>query len=341
MFDVAVEKKLTKSWEVDIPIENENWSIGMIVGPSGSGKTTIGKRAFPDAKLFDGSKHEGWGSPCFLDDFDKSLSVKDITGAISQVGFSSPPSWLLPFSCLSNGQKFRAEIARLILETQSDEIAMIDEFTSVIDRKVAKVCSAAVQKMIRRAGKKLIAISCHYDIIEWLEPDWVYFVDTGEFRLTRGLVRRPSIQLVIQRVHHSAWRLFQGHHYLDASVNKSAHCFVASIDDEPVAFAAAMPFPHPKTKNLWRGHRTVVLPDYQGIGIGNVLSEFVAQHFIDQGKRYTSTTSHPAMVAHRVRSPKWVLMRAPGRVPASGKNGHLKSSTNRLTASFEYIGGPK
>lgn len=338
MFDVPVQKKLSKTWDVDIPIEDEEWSIGVIVGPSGSGKSTIAKKAFPDAKFFDGSRHERWESSCLLDDFDKSLSTKDITGALSQVGFSSPPSWLLSFNCLSNGQKFRAEIARLIVEQKDDEIATIDEFTSVVDREVAKICSAAVQKMVRRSGKKMIAVSCHYDIIEWLEPDWVYYVDTGEFRLTRGLLRRPEIKLTIQRVHYSAWRLFSGHHYLDAACNKAAHCFVASIGDVPVGFAAALPFPHPVVKNMWRGHRTVVLPDYQGIGIGNAISETVAQHFLDMGKRYTSLTSHPAMVAHRARSPKWIMTRAPGRVPVVGKKGQLKTSAGRMTASFEFIG---
>ncbi|MGZ8172597.1 MAG: GNAT family N-acetyltransferase [Methylobacter sp.] len=338
MFDVPVAAKLSKSWQVDMPIEDLDWSVGMIVGPSGSGKTTIGKVAFPHAKLFDGSRHDNWGSPGFLDDFAAHLNIKDITSAIMQVGFSSPPCWMLPFSALSNGQKFRTEMARLILEAQPGETLMVDEFTSVVDREVAKVCSSAVQKMIRRSDKKLVAISCHYDIAEWLEPDWIYYVDTGEFKLTRGLLRRPEIQLVIQKVHYSAWELFKGHHYLDAKVSKSAHCFVATIDDKPVAFAAALPFPHPTVKNMWRGHRTVVLPDYQGIGIGNTLSEFLGDYYLAQGKRYTSATSHPAMVAHRVKSPKWIMTRKPGRVPVNGKSGQLTSSANRITASFEYIG---
>lgn len=339
MFDVPIEAKLSKSWDIDIPIEAMgDWSIGMIVGPSGSGKTTIGKRAFPDAKLFDGSKHEGWDSNCLLDDFPSELTVSEITAALSQVGFSSPPSWLLPFHCLSNGQKFRTEIARLVVGSKSDEVIMIDEFTSVVDRGVAKICSAAIQKMIRRSKKQMIAISCHYDIAEWLEPDWIYHVDTGEFKITRGLLRRPPIELTIRRVHHSAWRIFKDHHYLDASVNKSAHCFVAFIGDEPVAFGGAIPFPHPTAKNIWRAHRTVCLPDYQGVGIGSALNDAIAQHFLDMGKRYTGTASHPAMIAHRVKSKKWIMTRKPGRVPVNGKSGIFKSSAGRVTASFEYIG---
>ena len=103
------------------------------------------------------------------------MSAKQITEALSSVGFSSPPDWLKPFKVLSNGQKMRAELARLIAE--SNEPVIYDEFTSVVDRQVAQIGSAAIQKFIRRNNKQFIAVSCHYDIEQWLEPDWVYDVN--------------------------------------------------------------------------------------------------------------------------------------------------------------------
>jgi hypothetical protein len=45
-------------WHVDIPIEDTDWQIGLIVGPSGSGKTTIGRRLFLDASF-----HNGYACP--------------------------------------------------------------------------------------------------------------------------------------------------------------------------------------------------------------------------------------------------------------------------------------
>jgi ABC-type polar amino acid transport system ATPase subunit len=339
MFNVPVEKKLCREWEVDLPIEDVDWTIGMIVGPSGSGKTTIAREAFKDARFFDGLTHDNWdNTKSLLESFSEEISTKEVVGALSQVGFSSPPNWLLPFDKLSNGQKFRAEMARLVLETSENQTLVVDEFTSVVDRGVAKICAASIQKMIRKKNRKMIAVSCHIDIAEWLEPDWIYFADTGKFQ--RGGLRRPPIQLTLQRIYYSTplWSIFKGHHYLDGNVNHCSRSFVATLDGVPVAYVAAIPFPHPHISNMWRGHRTVVLPDYQGIGIGNRLSDEMGQYFIDQGKRYTSVTSHPAMIHHRMNSDLWIMTRKPGRVPANGKSGSMATAASRVTASFEYIG---
>ena len=145
MFDVPPSKKLRKEWNVEIPIEEKEWQIGLIIGASGSGKTTIAKRLFNEEAYHNGYK---WKSPSLLDDFDKDLSANDITNSLSHVGFSSPPSWLLPYSALSNGQKFRCELARCL--TEKKDLIVFDEFTSVVDRNVAKIGSHAVQKAIKK-----------------------------------------------------------------------------------------------------------------------------------------------------------------------------------------------
>lgn len=334
MFDIPPTEMLSKEWDVDLPIEDKEWEIGLIVGPSGAGKTTLAKRIFGDDKY-----HEGftWGRTSIVDDFPEDCSVSEITSALSHVGFGSPPEWQKPYGVLSNGQKFRAEMARVILEAQ--DLLVVDEFTSVVDRQVAKAVSSAVQKYVRRTGKQFVAVSCHYDIIEWLQPDWVYYVDTNTFKYTRGSLRRPEIKIRLQRVHHTAWGLFKGHHYLSSDLNKSAHCYVGSIDEDPVVFIAALKFPHPHALDIWKAHRTVVLPDYQGLGIGNAVSKALAKYYYEMGYRFTSVTSHPGFTAARVKSPDWVMTRAPGQVPAAGKNSKVTGqSVGRMTAAFEYVG---
>lgn len=114
-----------------------------------------------------------------MDDFPENLSVSEITTALCSVGFASPPDWLKSYSCLSQGEKMRVDIARTLLSEK--QLAVFDEFTSVVDREVAQVASYAISKAVRRTKKQFIVVTCHYDVIDWLEPDWVFYTDTMTF----------------------------------------------------------------------------------------------------------------------------------------------------------------
>lgn len=342
MFDVAPAPVVRHEIKASLPIEGKPWKIGLVVGPSGSGKTTIGRRAFPGA-LF----HEGYDWPedaAVVDGFPSHLEGREITQALSSVGFSSPPHWLKRFSHLSNGQQFRCELARLSLERV--DTVVCDEFTSVIDRDAAKVSSAAVAKAIRArpAAPRFVALSCHYDVIDWLDPDWVF--DTASMTFAwRSLRRRPPIVLRIHEATRDAWPLFKPHHYMSGEINSSARCFVATWRDQPVGFTSWMHFPHPRVKNGKRAHRLVVLPDYQGIGIGNALAAWSGAHLKAAGCRFYLATGHPALIRHCHASPLWRTTNLGHANPIRSKTHAAKTSratsaAARLTGSFEYIGPP-
>src|SRR6185437_277924 len=270
-----------------------------------------------------------------VDGFPASLSIKDITTLLSAVGFSSPPAWLRPFHVLSTGQQFRVTLARLLAE--APDLAVMDEYTSVVDRTVAQIGSAALAKVIRQRGQRFIAVTCHEDVEPWLQPDWVYRPAENAFTW-RCLRRRPALALAVVRCRTSAWRLFAAHHYLSDNLNASAVCFLASWREQPVAFSAWLPFvgAGPPTR---REHRTVTLPDYQGAGIGNVLSAAIASLWKALGYRAISTTSHPAMMRARLKSPHWRMHRSPSLATGPERRlKKLKHATTRLTAGFEYIG---
>ena len=162
--------------DFDLP---EKWNVGIIVGKSGTGKTTIAKDMFGE-ELISGFEYK---HKSVIDDVPKNKSVEDISKAFYSVGFGSVPSWLKPYAVLSNGEKMRVDIARSILEK---DFIVFDEFTSVVDREVAKVASMAVSKAIRKQNKKFIAVTCHYDVIDYLEPDWIFNTDTMTFSFTTG-----------------------------------------------------------------------------------------------------------------------------------------------------------
>lgn len=168
-------------WEhiAELPIEGDDWQIGLIVGPSGSGKTSIGKQIWDNGII---NLSDGWRSDIpIVEDITPEKSMNEVTSALSAVGLGDVPAWLRPFKVLSNGEQFRAGLARLICEDK-DKI-VVDEFTSVVDRQIAKIGASAFAKAWRRKGKKqIVLLSCHYDIIEWLHPDWVYDTRVSEVK---------------------------------------------------------------------------------------------------------------------------------------------------------------
>ncbi len=173
-FDLQTQK-ISEHFSGNIDIEEREWNIGLIVGSSGSGKSTIARECFPDS-FIDGFEYN---ADSVIDDMPKGKTQKEITKAFTSVGFASPPSWLKPYRVLSNGEKMRCDLARSILE--ENQVACFDEFTSVVNREVAKTGSYAISKAVRKMKKKFIAVSCHYDIKEWLEPDWIFDTDKQEF----------------------------------------------------------------------------------------------------------------------------------------------------------------
>jgi len=348
LFDLSAATRSESRWMVHLA-PPADWKIGVIVGPSGAGKTTILREFFGSPLSFNWSR-----SRCVADEFSESMSLQDLTDVLSAVGFSSPPSWLRPFRVLSTGEQFRVFLARSIVESSAERPIVLDEFTSVVDRTVARIASAAVQKFIRRNNRQLIVASCHYDILDWLEPDWVYEPHVDRFTAGRSL-RRPKINLDVQRVGSEAWRLFRAHHYLTAELATASTCFVAFWGETPVAFASVLNWPI-SSRHLrprMREHRLVCLPDFQGIGIGNALSEFVGSMVRAMGRRYYSITSHPAMIGHRGRSSIWRMTHAPSQLsPAMiGRTGFRSTRTRpmssiarrtvgRFRATFEFVGKP-
>ncbi len=336
LFDLPSTATSRLEWEITLPLAEKPWHLGLIVGPSGCGKSTVARHLFPASFARQPLLDDWPAQRSLLDAFPRGLSIKEITELLCAVGFSSPPAWLRPFAALSTGQQFRVRLARLLATVDDEEIAVMDEFTSTVDRTVAQIGSAALAKTVRQRGQQFVAVTCHEDVEAWLQPDWVYRPAENLFTW-RCLQRRPPVTLTVVRCAASAWPLFAPHHYLSHGLLPGATCFLASWRDRPVAFSAWVPLVG-KGLPARREHRTVTLPDYQGIGIGNALSATIASLWKGLGYRARSTTTHPALIRARQRSPLWQMQRAPALASAHGDL--LRHATTRLTAGFEYIGPP-
>lgn len=297
-----VESGANFNLELDLPIEDDSWKIGVIVGPSGSGKSSIGQKlgtfydpVWPEDKpIIDAISGE----------------FNHIAGALSAVGLGSVPSWLRPYGVLSNGEKFRATMARLVCD--APDFAVVDEFTSVVDRQIAQIGAGAFAKSWRKTGKKVVLLSCHYDILDWINPDWVFDTSTGQYE--RGyLRRRPSLEMHITETNWSYWPLFEKHHYLKLPHMIASTCYVASINKEPVAHVAFAPRP-----GLIEGRasRLVVMPEWQGAGVGMAFLNAVSDLWKQGLNRYQKPmptlfhTSHPGLANALRNDPKWTQVSA-------------------------------
>jgi len=343
------------NWEhvAELPIEEMDWKVGLIVGPSGSGKTSLG------SKIFNEPIHDlyaGWDvDKPIIDCIAPEGDFNSVTGALSAVGLGDVPAWLRPFNVLSNGEKFRAGLARLICE-RPDRV-VVDEFTSVIDRQIAKVGAEAFNKSWRKGPGQVVLLSCHHDIIEWLQPDWIYLTD--EARFARGcLWQRPRLDLQIYKVSGSVFRYFKPHYYLDLPLPVAGEYFIGVIDGLPVAHLAVCPL---FTAGAYRSTRLVVMPEWQGIGVGTKFLNAICEYHLHGRGRCNKElptffhTSHPQLCGALRHSKKWIQVSAKlhGDNKTKSHNSLKKSAIQkgevvkgagygghfRAVQGFKYIGG--
>jgi GNAT superfamily N-acetyltransferase len=305
LFNVESGANFTLS--ADLPIDDGNWRIGVIVGPSGSGKSSLGRALWGGDALY----APDWpGDAPIIDAIAPACRFDDAAAALASVGLGSVPAWLRPYAALSTGERFRANLARLIADAPAR--AVLDEFSSVVDRQIARVGAGAFAKAWRRAGGQAALLSCHYDILDWLMPDWVFDTATGQFE--RGRLRcRPRLDMCIGQTDWRYWPLFEPHHYLKLPHMIAAACYVASIDHEPVAHLAVSTRPGLIEA---RACRLVVMPEWQGAGVGMRFLNAVCQAWRVGQNRYGRPmptlfhTSHPGLCAALRRDSHWTQVSA-------------------------------
>ena len=236
-------------------------------------------------------------------------SFEQVTAALAAVGLGSVPSWLRPYAVLSMGERFRADLARILCD--APERVVVDEFTSVVDRQIARFGALAFAKAWRRTGGQAVLLSCHYDILEWIEPDWIFDTSTGQF--SARCLRRPSFDLEIWETNWRYWPLFEPHHYLMAPHMVAATCYVGTVDNEPVCHVAFSTRPGLVEA---RACRLVVMPEWQGAGVGMRFLNSICEMWHRGKNRYGLPlptlfhTSHPGLAAGLRRDRKWTQVSA-------------------------------
>lgn len=342
--------------DADLPIDGGDWRVGVIVGPSGSGKTSLGRAVFGPRAVW----RPRWPKDApVVDAIAPGAPFDEVPAALSAVGLGSVPAWLRPYAVLSNGERFRADLARLIAERPPRVV--VDEFSSVVDRQIARIGAMAFAKAWRRGAGQAVLLSCHYDVLDWIEPDWIFDTARGRFERAeagRSLRRRPPITFEIWETDRHEWPAFEPHHYLKLPAMIAATFYVATVDGQRVAHLGVSTRPGMREA---RACRLVVMPEWQGAGIGLRFLAAVCERWRTGRNRHGIRvptlfhTSHPGLCAALRRDRRWTqvsgslygsnrerskasLQRAAerGRMAAvgCGYGGHF-----RAVQGFRYLGG--
>lgn len=347
--DINVAKKLRHEFNIEADITSP-FGIGLIIGASGSGKTTFARHVF--------------GDDCFnveinldlpvIDQFPDHMNYDECVTALLAIGLTSVPCWIKPLKTLSNGQRARAEAALALCKGETvfkPHPIVLDEWTSVVDRTVAKVMSYCINKFAKNhaAKRPIVLLSCHYDVAEWLDPDWIIDCNTQMFtdrRLLPASERKRSEQLnfQIRTIDKSSWRYFSRYHYLSDSLAGGLQKFFGLFEGNTqvgfLVFSNYVPR-RPNTQFILHFNRLVIHPDYAGIGLGLRFVDLCADILIKQNFRIMGKFSSKPMFNACMKSPKWRLIGQSKIIGSANAKmfGVIRDTvrSNVQTYSFEYV----
>jgi ABC-type Mn2+/Zn2+ transport system ATPase subunit len=334
--DIDVKKKSVHELNIQADLQAP-WNMGLIVGASGSGKTTLAKQIFGD-DCFDFQIDE---SKPVLDQFPADWSYEQCQNALNGIGLSQVPCWIRPLYTLSNGQKTRA-IAALQLARNEDFV--VDEWTSVVDRTVAKSMSHCLQKHARASQRKVVAVSCHYDVIEWLNPDWVLDCNKGTYidrRLLRQEFKRTEkLQFDIRSIGRESWKYFSKYHYLsDQLPGGHIKLFGLFHGNDQIGFQCFANYTPCRKGEVMKMHsnRTVIHPDYVGLGLGMRLIEETSHIMQKDGFDVWAKFSSVPVAKAFEKSKNWKLTSVQRFTPSGGKDFRQTGFRNAVkTYSYHF-----
>lgn len=299
--DIDAAKKAVHELSVRADLATP-YHVGLLLGASGSGKTTLARAVFGDDAL---ETTLDLARPV-IDQFPEAWSYDECAAALAGVGLTSVPCWIRPAVTLSNGQRARAEAALQMARMAAGDVVVIDEWTSVVDRTVAKVMSYCIAKHARRVGARVVLCSCHYDVVDWLNPDWVIDCNRAEYVDRRavqpGFRRDERLAFSVREVDRTSWRFFSKYHYLsDRLPGGFIRTYGLFHGDDQIGFQCFANYvpARPGRAVQMHSNRTVVHPDYAGLGLGiqviNVTSAHMARAGFDVRAKFSSAPVYRAM----------------------------------------------
>ena len=275
----------------DVELNIEPQDIVYITGDSGSGKSVLLKALEKDIR-----QDMGLSSINIADikpEPNKPLietvgkTLEEALELLSRVGLNDAFLFLRSYEQLSDGQKYRYKIAKMI-ESQA-QFWILDEFAATLDRDTAKIVSYNLQKLARQQGKAVLAATTHTDLFEDLNPSVHIHKRFGKEITVNYYPNAPAREcslvkeMRIEKGTTKDWRMLAGFHYRSHKVAGPRKIFRLMRGDElcgvivycyppPTAFGRGFVLPKMSVKELNEKlsiiSRVVVHPKYRTIGLG-------------------------------------------------------------------------
>jgi len=283
-------------WEKFVVYDNVELKIGptditLITGDSGSGKSVLLKALEKDIK-------QDLGLSCInitdiLPDSGKPLietvgaTLEEGLELLSKVGLNDAFLFLRSYEQLSDGQKYRYKIAKM-MESKA-QFWIMDEFAATLDRDTAKIVAYNLQKLARQQGKAVLAATTHTDLFEDLNPSVHIHKRFGKEITIKYYSNEPAKECSLVKEMHvdegtvQDWRKLAGFHYRSHKIVAPRKIFCLKRGDElcgvivycyppPTCFGRRLVLPKMTMKELNRDlsiiSRVVVHPKYRTVGLG-------------------------------------------------------------------------
>jgi ABC-type transport system involved in cytochrome c biogenesis ATPase subunit len=261
--------------------------IVYITGDSGSGKSVLLRALRGDLgdEAIDLSE--------VAVDVDKPLietvgsTVEEGLELLSKVGLNDAFLFLRTYAQLSDGQKYRYRIAKLI--ESGKQWWFMDEFAACLDRDTAKIIAFNLQKIAKQQGKAVIAATTHCDLFEDLNPSVHVHKRFGKELHVNYYANSPASECSLAREMRieqgtiKDWHSLSAFHYRGHLVAGPRKIFRLMRSEElcgvivycyppPSCFGRRLVLPHMSMQELNDKlsiiNRVVIHPKYRTIGLG-------------------------------------------------------------------------